>query len=1065
MKNYVLRVFSLSAVFLLIANLQIRASATVIVSEASQQGITITGTVTDEDGQPLPGASVMIKGTGQGTVTNVDGIYELQVPNENTTLTFSFIGFSSQELTVGNRRRVDVTLRESVQLIDEVVVVGYGQQKRATLTGSVSQVSGEEIVARPSTSVSNSLQGMMPGVTVLRTTGQPGSESSGLRIRGFTSVNSSGAMILIDGVEGSLTNLNPDDVESISVLKDAAASIYGARAAGGVVLVTTKKGSPQRLNINYNGSYGISVPGLMPQRMPPWEEQFHILESRINALDIIEFPEDFSEWLANPNYMRDIHPSAGNRYQSAIGNSNWILEGLNKYTTAQRHALSLRGGHGKTNYFLSVGYYNQNGLFKYGPDSNDRYNMRVNIGSEMNNYIDFNFNAAYEYNITYRNSVDHQTIMEHLYTARGRENMYLPEDDINYAKDPYSSDLWANPIRTMKFAGTDTNNQYYVNAAANIHIKNIVKGLTIDLNASRRFGIRSSETDRIVLWGQGRNGRRGDTYDINTPNSDVEKLKNTSTQDKLEILLNYKLTVDNHSFAVMAGASYEHWMRDQIDVRARDLLSDELFSFNFFDSSDVNNMTLSDEIYEWKMASLFSRINYDFKNRYLVEFIARYDGSSRLKPGSRFGFFPGVSGGWVLSEESFFEGAKTIVNFLKLRASYGQVGNSNAISSFYYPHLGMIARGGNYWGSRLYYRSTMPSTDVKWETVINKNIAADISFLNRRLNLSGEYFWKTNQDMLSTMAPGNIVGVENVPRENVGTLKVWGWETSASWRDKIGNVNYNVSFNLSDSKNKLVEYKGINAISAGNVANLEGYPLQTLWGYQTAGFWNSRQEYLDYKEANPGYMSYDQDGRISGGDVRYVAQGKADHRIGSIGGGTPDDPGDLIYLGDSSPHYEYGINLGAQWKNFDFTCFFQGIGKRSFFIRNLHLTPMGGSAQMPWTINRDYWREDNKDAYFARLFEAGTHNYQYADRWIQNGAYIRLKTIQLGYTVPISRFVQSLRVYFSGNDIWEHTNMLKAWDPEVGTRSETGSGDINNRIGRNYYPFMRTWTAGINLTL
>ena len=263
----------------------------------------------------------------------------------------------------------------------------------------------------------------------------------------------------------------------------------------------------------------------------------------------------------------------------------------------------------------------------------------------------------------------------------------------------------------------------------------------------------------------------------------------------------------------------------------------------------------------------------------------------------------------------------------------------------------------------------------------------------------------------------------------------------------------------------MVEYKGINAISAGNVANLEGYPLQTLWGYQTAGFWNSRQEYLDYKEANPGYMSYDQDGRITGGDVRYVAQGKADHRIGSIGGGTPDDPGDLIYLGDSSPHYEYGINLGLQWKGFDFSCFFQGIGKRSFFIRSTHLTPMGGSAQMPWTINRDYWREDNKDAYFARLFEAGTHNYQYADRWVQNGAYIRLKTIQLGYTVPIAKFIQSLRVYVSGNDVWEHTNMIKAWDPEVGTRSETGGGNINDRIGRNYYPFMRTWTAGVNLTL
>ena len=1035
------------------------------VAVFAQQGMTVTGTVTDNTGETLPGVNVLVKGTVIGQVADVNGKYTITVPNRDAVLVFTFVGYTTQEIVVADRQVIDVILTEDVQMIDEVVVVGYGQQRRATLTGSVSQVSGDEIAARPSNNVSNALQGLMPGVTVLRATGQPGSEHAALRVRGFTSVNTQGAMILIDGVEGSLTNLNPDDIESISVLKDAAASIYGARAAGGVVLVTTKKGSAQQVRITYNGTYGVSVPGIMPQRMPPWEEQYHILQHRINALDIIEFPNDFTEWLGNPNYMRDIHPSAINRYQSAIGNSNWVLEGLNKYTTTQRHSVSLTGGHGKTTYFLSGGYYNQNGLLKYGPDSNDRYNLRVNLSTEMNNYIDFRLSAAYESNITNRNSQSHESIMEGLFTARGRENMFLPEDDINYAKDPYSSDLYANPIRTMKYAGTDITKNHYFNGAANIHLKNLVKGLTVDLNASRRFGMYAREIDRVYLPGQGRNGPRGD-YHVNSPYSSVQKFKNSNIQDKLEALVNYRLKIDKHSIGVLGGASYEQWTRDQIDVRANDLLSDDLFSFNFYDSSDAAKSALTDEIVQWKMASIFGRINYDYDNRYLLEFVGRYDGSSRLKPGNRFGFFPGASAGWVLSEESFFEAAKNIVNFVKLRASYGQVGNSHAISDRYYPYIGTIYRGNSYMGGRTYYRRDMPSADVKWETVTTTNLGLDMSFLNRRLSLSAEYFWKKNQDMLSEYAPGNLAGVERFPVENVGVLKVWGWEISVSWRDKIGDLRYNISANLDDSRNELVEYKGINTIGAGNVRLLEGYPMFSLWGYETAGFWQSRQEYLDYKAANPGYQNIDQDGRLAGGDTRYVAQGKADHKIGSIGSGTPEDPGDLIYLGDASPHYAFGINLGAQWKGFDFSCFFQGIGKRSFFIRQQHLTPMGSSGQMPWTINRDYWREDNKGAYFARLFEAGMFNYEYADRWMQNGAYIRLKNIQLGYTVPLTKYVQSLRVYISGSDVWEHTKVVKAWDPEYGNNVETrtGEGTVNNRIGRNYYPMMRTWTAGVNLT-
>jgi TonB-linked SusC/RagA family outer membrane protein len=824
-------------------------------------------------------------------------------------------------------------------LIDEVVVVGYATQKKVHLTGAVSQVSGKEITSRISTSVVTALQGQMPGVNVLRASGQPGSENNGLRVRGFSSVNDVSALILIDGVEGSLTYLNPDDVESISVLKDAAsASIYGARAAGGVVLVTTKKGSTQKLTVNYNGSFGINLPGMMPQRMSPWEEQDMIQMARAAFNDTREVNADWREWIGSPHYFWDLHPTQADRYQHGLGNTNWLKEGLREYTTTHRHAVTVSGGHGKTTYFVSGAYYTQNGLLKYGPDSNDRYNLRTSLNTEMNNYLDFRLNVSYENNITDRNSSGHETIMSRLYNNRGRMAMYLPEIDPKYEANPYAADIHINPINEMKNAGTDVTDNRFVTAAANLHIKNVVKGVTLDLNASRRFGAYARQINRVYLPGQ----RRGiPNNDVNSPASSVQKWKDTSNQDKLEALLNYRLTLGDHSFAVLAGASYEQFLRDRMEARANYLLSDELFSLNFFDSSQDGSMVISDQIQPWKMASLFGRINYSFANRYLFEFVARYDGSSRLAPGNRFGFFPGVSGGWIISEEAFFEPVREYVNQFKLRASYGEVGNSTVLSDLYYPYVGLIVRNdpARLMGQPIYYQNRMVSNDVTWETIASTNIAADLAFLRNRLTLTAEYYWKENRDMLSPMDPGNIVGAENLPRENIGTMKTWGWEISAGWQDRIGDFRYNVSVNVDDSHNKLVEYKGSNTIAAGTVRLLEGYPLNTLWGYQTDGFWSSQQEYRDYKEANPGYQSW-QDPRRQGGDVRYVAQGKADHTIG-IGGGTPEDPGDLIYLGDANARYAFGITLGAQWKGIDFTCVFQGRGKLSLFINSKAIQPLG----------------------------------------------------------------------------------------------------------------------------
>ena len=1017
---------------------------------------TVSGTVTDATNAPLIGVNVLVKGTSNGAITDVDGKYVLQQVPANAVLVFTYVGYLPHEITVGNRGTIDVTMKEDTKTLDEVVVVGYGIQKKVNLTGSVSAVSGSDIASKASTDALSAMQGLMPGVTVLRSSGQPGLETSGLRIRGFSSANSVDALVLIDGVEGDLTLLNAQDIESVSVLKDAAAaSIYGARAAGGVVLVTTKKGNAQKLKVSYNGSYGINSPGNMPLRMPPWEEQNYINQARNASTGAPEQNPEQTSWIGNPNF--NYFPN-GTRW-TFNGNSNWMKEGLKDFTSQQNHSVSVTGGQNKANYYLSAGYYSKNGLLKYGPDDFNRFNLRANLNTEMSKYVDFNLQTSYVRGVTNQNPVGNAAILSYLYNSRGRQAIYLPQEDTNYLSDPYSADLQVNAIQAMKEGGITTGVNQYFTGNANLHLKNLAKGLTIDFNASRRAGFYSYEGDYHFIQSMGRNGVIRSGYEVNNP-SRVVKTKNNSYQDKLEALINYNLTINKHTLHILAGASYEQYLKDEMSATARNLLSNDFYSFNYYDNTDPTNTVLSDAIQPWKMASLFGRVNYDYAGRYLLEANVRYDGSSRLAPGNRWGVFPSASAGWRMSEESFFEPLKSAIDNFKLRFSYGELGNSTVLNSMYYPYIGIVSNKTetsdtsilSIMGNPVYYQKAMVSKNVTWETVTSTDIGVDLGFLKNRLTFTGDYFWKYNNNMLSQLRVGNIVGVVQLPYQNVGKLKTWGWEISAGWRDKISKVTYHVYLNLDDNQNKLISYAGNNVIQAGTVPFLEGYPLNTIWGYKTQGFWSSRDEYLQYKADHPGYESFN-DAKVSGGDTRYVAQGKPDHVIG-IGGGTPDNPGDLVYLGTANGRYMYGINLGLEWNGFDLSGFFQGVGKRSFLVDQATLTPLGNSYEMPWTIQRDYWTADNPNAYFARPYEGGTFNYNPSDRWVQNGAYIRLKDIQLGYTIPVAKkVIRQLRLYIAGTDVWEYSKTLKIFDPEVG-----------NAKNSQYYPFFRTWSMGVNLT-
>ena len=527
----------------------------------------------------------------------------------------------------------------------------------------------------------------------------------------------------------------------------------------------------------------------------------------------------------------------------------------------------------------------------------------------------------------------------------------------------------------------------------------------------------------------------------------MERRKNSDYHDNVEAILTYNGQFGKHGLGVLAGTSYERYRKEEMYASIKNLISNDFFSLNYYDSSDPANTIVGDKIETWAMMSYFGRINYDFDERYLLEANVRYDGSSRLAPERRWHAFPSFSAAWRVSQEDFWN-IEQINNF-KVRASWGQLGNGAILGL--YDYIPVINSSSNM-GVANYYQSNMASVDKTWEIITSTNVGVDLGMLNNRLTFTGDYYWKKNDNMLAGVTLPHLVGI-TVPNSNVGTLKTWGWEIEIGWRDRWKDLTYNFSFNLSDSDNKVVEYSGQNTIKAGSVGILEGYPLNTIWGYKTDGYWSSRQEYLDYKEAHPGYQSFN-DAKVSGGDVKYVAQGNPDHQIGQ-GGGTPENPGDLVCLGSSNGRYFYGFNLGAQWKGFDFSIMFQGVAKRKVAIDAAEIAPLNRTYDMPWTIHRDYWTEDNQDAYWPRLFSGNAFNYNTSDRWVQDASYIRLKNVTLGYSIPLKKYhIEQLRVYVNGSDLWEHSKMLKVFDPEVG-----------NNPSANYYPFFRTWTVGLNLTL
>lgn len=995
----------------------------------------ITGIVTDDTGAPMENVSVVIKNTSNGTMTNKAGAYTLSAASGDT-LIFSFTGYKTVELPAANAG--SVRLEPDNTALSDIVVVGYGTQKKSNVVGAVASIDGQKLEDRPMTNALAGLQGISPGVTVTRSSGQPGSEGYTLQIRGFSSVNGSSALVLIDGVPGTISTLNPNDIESISVLKDAAAaSIYGARAAGGVLLVTTKKGKAGKISVSYNGLYGIQKPINLPGRLHSWQEAEMLNEARINAGQSPFYTDQQLRWMKDPDTNYVVNPNNPNDYQYYYDMDQRPMIMRNN-TPMQNHTVSLRGGGKRDNYYFSLGYLDQAGIFKLGPDHSNRTNARFNYSNNLSDIFSVNLRVAYRQSNTLSPSVGNATVYSELYTTRMLYPMFFPGTTDKYINDNSGNFAYAY----LKDGGANDARTDEGNAQVSLKAKDFIPGITLSATYSPRMvytqqNIIHRTIPRYNIVGIGSYMQNPNSY---TKNRNVMLSNNVLLQGDYE-----KTLATNHHFHLMAGYAYEDQRNDNTSAIAKNLSSNDFFTLGIGDPTLATN---SENVQTWALESYFGRLDYRFLNRYLFEANLRFDGSSMLAPSNRWHAFPSFALGWKVNEESWFKSALPYFNEFKLRGSWGRLGNSDGVIGNY-DYIALLSKGGTYPFNNVrnlsYYQSTLASPDKTWETIETTDVGLDIAVMRNRLTFTADYYVKNNNDMLAPLQISSIIGI-STSTYNVASLQTKGWEIGVGWRDNpTQDFSYRVNAHLADNTNKVLSYNGQTSVSAGVNGIIEGYPVNTVWGYKADGLFQSQAEV----DKLPRYNN-----AVGVGDIKYVDinnDGKINAGLGRL-----DDHGDLVHLGSTSPRYSYGFDVGVNFKGIEIAAMFQGVGKRNLFVNPSRLYPFTSSWIMPLDYNLDYWTPENTDARFPRLYLGGGQNTVRSSYWIMDGSYLRLKNLQIAYNLPASLIskagLKRVKVYFSGQDLWEINNMwLKVFDPEEPSNASW------------QYPFFRTYSFGLNL--
>ncbi|KGE15505.1 SusC/RagA family TonB-linked outer membrane protein [Sphingobacterium deserti] len=976
----------------------------------------IKGVVHDMNNSPLPGVNISLAQGTPITASDEKGLFEITYSKEQSEFVFRLMGYAEKKISVRDETFLSVTLSPITDSLDEVVVVGYGTQKKLNVVGSVSTVKAEQIVNKPVTNLAEALTGEAPGLTITQSSGQPGTVNTSLRIRGEGTWGNSAPLVLVDGVAMNMFDVMPSDVESVTVLKDAsAAAIYGSRAANGVILVTTKSGKAGKLAITYNGSVGQQYATRLPKPASSWQyaEMYNKVAENITGVPGSTFSPEKIDRMKN-----------GGDPDVLEGNTNWYKE-LIKPALQTMHNLTMQNGNDKTTYLGSLGYTKQDGVIN---STYDRYNMRLNTTTKFNDWLKVGANMSY-INDERKESP----------SGAAASYYYVPRS-MPYYPVQYSDGTWSflsapqNAVRRSTYDyGLQSVRGDKLSVLVSPEISPIA-GLVI----KGTFGYES----KSFLQKRSTNIVK---YDAFAPAGQAENIiiaRNEQSDDYTQernftgfLTANYSKTILAHSFSAMVGLSAESMRYNSLQGSRKDFPSND---FSEISLGDINTSQAYGTSYEQSLASIFGRINYSYDNKYIFETSVRRDGSSKFARGSKWGTFPAFSLGWRISEEKFFESFKSAIPEFKLKASWGRLGN-NQIDNFLF--LSTYAAGNSYifeTGLQSSFREAIMGNNlITWETTTHKNLGFDLSTLKGKLDISFDWYDRVTDNILLNLEAPSLLGI-TAPIQNAGSVQNRGWEISMGWKDQIGeNFKYNVTANLSDVRNKVLDLKGYRSATTSLTTRIEGQPLNALFGWETLGIATSQELYDQHATVMKAFIP-----NWSIGDI-IVRDRDGDGQITAL---------DKTVIGNTIPRYTYGLTLGGQYKKLDFNLLFQGVGKRDGYLGGDVIEPMGiFSALEEHYLESFDPKRPNADAYYPRLLGAEQrHNWQNYSHWIQNAAYLRLKNVAIGYSFIFPKAsIRSVRAYVSGQNLLTFTK-YRVFDPENGLNSIS-------------FPNVAIYTLGINV--
>ncbi len=1067
-----------------------------LVMSAVAQEKTVTGTVTDNSGLTLPGVSVKVKGTSTGISTGPNGQYSIRV-NPGAVLQFSFIGTTPVERTVGNSDILNVSLLNDTKSLNEVVVVGYGTQKKATLTGAISTVDVAEVLSsRPTTDVVRALQGAVPGLTITSPSGALGSNPS-IRLRGISgSLNGGGAqpLILLDNVEiNDLQSLNPEDIETISVLKDAAsASIYGTRAAWGVILITSKSGKKNTpTKISYSNNVAFATPTETPEMAPaadgaemallayrrtnPTLARYGVVGMYVDDIAVTKM----REWKQKYG-GQDLGPEMvlGRDFEIRDGfffpYREWDMgkEFMNKWSPQQKHDLAFSGGSEKISYNLGAGFLGQTGVLKVNPDEFDRYNVTLNLNSDINDW----FSARGRMMVS-------NTLMTEPFSYGGATYdplYYLYRWPSQFPMGTYQGLPFRNAVNELAESNMTTDKSNMARLSVGGTFK-IIPGLSVtaDYTYAGINGHRQETggtVSAIDFWSTG----AALTYRPYTTAA-FDRVSYGSDWDASNngrVVATYEKNIKQHAFKLMAGGEAETYEFTYQYSERRGLMDPSKGELNLTSGDQFTSGSHTN----WSTNGIFGRVNYTFKDRYLFEATGRYDGSSRFPVNDRYAFFPSVSAGYIISEEKFMNVLRPVLSTMKFRGSWGTIGHQNVGNAF----LSLMTTSTSGWlvGTKNMIGVSTPNTvspSLTWEKVTDLNLGVDTRFFSDKLGVSFDWYTRTTGNMISAgVTLPNSFGA-SAPQRNYGEMQTKGWEVAVDFNHSFDNgLRLNATGSLADFNEKITKFANTTKTVT---SNYEGRNLREIWGYETDRYFTNDDFQKDasgnllivsgryvLKTGVPDQKQYENASFFFGpGDVKY----KDLNGDGVItpGSNTVDDPGDQRVIGNSTPRYQYGLRLGTDWKGFDFDIFFQGVGKRELWVHSPATVPGVGIGEGWYASQLDYWTPENTGAFYPRPSNVGqtvnTTNFLRQTKYLLDMSYLRAKNLTFGYTIP-SRLtgkvkITRARLYFSGENLFEKDNLGEiSIDPEM---DYTTIGSNDPRTFGRVYPYRRSYSFGLQVSL